>query len=156
METLTHLDPATKDAVADLIHANVNEAHALEEALRQSDSLGLGVHLRSLAKERRALAHQLQSLLGMSGEQPPRTSSLRSEVELLWQGFKSAILGGDPERIVKQVIAGEDRLEHAYHDALRAAPASPLNATLMDHVRRIRDDKETLRVLMSSLQSPIA
>lgn len=156
METLTHLDPATQDAVADLVHANVDEAHTLEEALRQSETLGLGVHLRSLAKERRALAHQLQSLLGLSGERPAQTSSLRNELKLLWRGFKNAILGGDPERIIHQVIKGEDRLEHAYHDALRAAPASPLNATLMDHVRRIRNDKETLRVLLSSLQGSIA
>lgn len=151
METLTHLKPETQDALAGLVHANMDEVAALEEAAMACESRGLMIHVTDLAKQRIALADELKSALALSGVREAKEGTVLGNLRTLWSKLQHSVLGGDPAKIVDEVIAGEQALEAAYRDALAETRGSPANALLMNHIQRIRREEHLLEELKEAL-----
>lgn len=148
----SHLSSPLLALLRSLTQANRADADALREAGSATPAANLAAHLESMARRRCAFAATLEGfLIENEVETPAHGPSLLATLGLIWAHLKLALRGGDPTRVIDHVLAVGAELEGAYREALALLPGSPLNALFMEHLRQVRSDARTLKLLREAL-----
>lgn len=147
METSTNLNQATIDELKSLVTANANSASIFREAGELAKDRRLTDLFADVARTRESNASALQEGLALSGEFEEASTNLVEPLQRWWMKARDVIQSEEGVGLLSELERSEDRILHAYEDALRKTAGSPLNATLLSQLAAVKRHHDVVRDL---------
>ena len=96
----------------------IDSINGYEDAAKDIDNSRFEEIFRQRASERRQVIDDLRNEIRRLGGDPPDEGSFMGKTHQRWMDLKSAVTGGDEQRIINSVEAGEDYLKEKFETAL--------------------------------------
>jgi uncharacterized protein (TIGR02284 family) len=96
----------------------IDSINGYEDAAKDIDNSRFEEIFRQRASERRQVIDDLRNEIRRLGGDPPDEGSFVGKTHQRWMDLKSAVTGGDEQRIINSVEAGEDYLKEKFETAL--------------------------------------
>lgn len=153
MESRSNLAEATVEELQELVKANANSARIYGEAAELAGSSHLETLFRDLRDERRAQATELRAHLATSGVAQDAETTLTAPLQTWFMKARDAIQKDHHVGVLSELERSEDRILHAYEDALRATAGSPVNGDLQRQVGRVKAAHDRIRDLRDAAKA---
>lgn len=135
------------DTLNDLIRI-VEDSHEgyrqAAEAVREEDLKAL---FNDLAAQRGAIVRELQRLVAEQGGAPDMGGTVIGGAHRFFLELKNNVLGHDREAILNEVQRGETECVNRYDVALAKELPLPITTVVVQHLDRIRVDRDRMSML---------
>lgn len=98
----------------------IDSINGYEDAAKDIDNSRFQQIFRERASERRQVVDDLRNEIRRLGGDPADEGSFMGKTHQRWMDLKSAVTGGDEQRIINSVEAGEDYLKEKFETALES------------------------------------
>lgn len=98
----------------------IDSINGYEDAAKDIENSRFEEIFRQRASERRQVIDDLRNEIRRLGGDPPDEGSFMGKTHQRWMDLKSAVTGGDEQRIINSVEAGEDYLKEKFETALES------------------------------------
>lgn len=98
----------------------IDSINGYEDAARDIENSRFEEIFRERASERRQVVDDLRNEIRRLGGDPPDDGSFMGKTHQRWMDLKSAVTGGDEQRVINSVEAGEDYLKEKFETALES------------------------------------
>ncbi|QDU97493.1 PA2169 family four-helix-bundle protein [Lignipirellula cremea] len=146
METKFHLDEATIDELQTLIQINLDSQEAFTELAENVKGDPLASYFTKLSQDRATQAAELQSLVADNAEEPSKDGTMTGAAKRAWTNLRAA-LGGGRHTMLCEAESEEDRIKHAYEDALKREPGTAVSDVLHRHMANVKAAHDRVREL---------
>lgn len=153
METASNLDEATIDELKQLMKANADSASVFRDAAKETDASSLKTLFEQIAGTREDNASTLQSALAYSGTYEDIETSMAQPLRSWWMKVRDTLQSEEEVGLLSELESAEDRIKHAYEDALKKTAGSPLNAKLHGQYASIKDHHDRVRDLRDAAKA---
>ncbi len=145
--TTSALNPTTVDKLQKLIRANIDAVDGLRTAADIVDEPAIAKLFHDLAEERASLADDLEGFVTFNGEEAADDGSVAAAVHRTWIQLRGKLTSGDPAGILAEAERGEDHIKAAYEEVIKETAGSPVNATLLEQYRIVKEGHDRIRNL---------
>lgn len=150
METVDQLNPATLDALQDLVCVNLDSAKNFREAAQQVASPGLVELFESVGRIRARHATELQTHLRSHDVAAEQEGTMLGTLRRWWLDLRAWLSDGDPVAVLAEVERGEDVIKSTYENLLRKVAGNPLSGVLHRQFAEILVTHEQMHQLRES------
>lgn len=98
----------------------IDSINGYEDAAKDIDNSRFEQIFRERASERRQVVDDLRNEIRRLGGDPPDEGSFMGKTHQRWMDLKAAATGGDEQRVINSVEAGEDYLKEKFETALES------------------------------------
>lgn len=102
----------------------IDSINGYEDAAKDIENQRFQEIFRKRASERREVLEDLRSEVRRLGGEPADDGSFMGKTHQRWMDLKAAVTGGDEQRIINSVEAGEDHLKEKFETALESGDLS--------------------------------
>ncbi len=147
LETKTDLNAETIDQLQKLIRANIDAHDGLREAAEQISDQRVAKAFLEVAKQRSAIAADLQKYVEWNGQDAEDDGSVAASVHRAWMTARSKFNGGDPYVVLVEAERGEDSIKSAYEGVLKETTGSAMNDVLQEQFATVKAGHDRIRDL---------
>lgn len=145
METVTTLNDETVSGVQKLIEINIDSSKGFTAAAEKVENRDIANYFRRCGQRREAFSGELQRIIGMNGEEPEDSGTLKGTMHRWWLELRGTVQSGDEHAMLAEAERGEDAIKERYEEVLKETAGSPLNAMLHRQYASIKQDHDTIR-----------
>ena len=149
IETKSHLNASTLEAVQELYAANMGSRSFYEEAAKRVDSRVAAQLFREVAVERETLARELEEYLGVGDEK--ESGTWKDSLHETWTKLRGLLNGGDLKVLLIETERAEDRIKARYESTPKDTAGSALNDVLQRQHRIVKARHDRIRDLRDSV-----
>lgn len=153
IETHHNLREETIEKLQTLIRYNIDAYDGFQKGAESIDNPNLASLFRDLAKERAAMARELQEYVEWNDEEAEDDGSIQAAVHRVWMTIRTKLNDGEPYHILAEAERGEDYIKEAYEDTLKEIPGSALNDVLQRQYARVKAAHDRIRDLRDSYKN---
>lgn len=150
MEPKLDLDPATIEAIQDLIQANLDAAGGFKEAAKEIDDSIVSSLFSACSVQRNKHASQLQYYVVRNGERARTEGTWLASLHRVWLDLRAKLSGGDPYVLLCEVERGEDHIKAAYEETLKQTAGNALSGVLVKQYASVKDEHDQMCALRKS------
>lgn len=147
LETKCDLEPATVDALQDLIQANIDARDGFRLAAHEIEHAAISAAFEHFAHQRQEQADELTAFVECNGEEARREGSYAAAVHRTWMTVRELLSGDDTNAILSEAERGEDHIKDAYQTALRNTAGSAVNDVLTRHYAQVKAAHDRVKML---------
>jgi uncharacterized protein (TIGR02284 family) len=147
VETKSHLQAETVDALQDLIQTNVDARDGFRFAAERIENIAISSAFEMFAHERQLQADELSAFVETNGEEARREGSYAAAVHRAWMNIRELLSSGDDHAILSEAERGEDQIKSAYETALRNTAGSAVNDVLTRHYAQVKAAHDRVKLL---------
>ncbi len=147
LETKQSLNSKTVKKLQELIRINIDSYDGFRESAEEVKDSRIATLFRELARERSALATELQDYVEQNSAAPVEDGSFLAGMHRTWINLRSKLSGGDAYVILIEAEKGEDYIKAAYEDVLKETAGSAMNDVLQAQYVRVKAGHDKVRDL---------
>lgn len=131
-----------------LIKTTLDSMKGYEDAAKDAESTQFATMFADFARDRAAVATQLQGQVRTLGGEPEMESSMLAAGHRTFMDLKQAITGKDDKAIIEEVERGEDHIKAKYEEAMKAEGLQPATiAAIQDGYASVREGHDKMSAL---------
>ena len=132
----------------------VDSINGYEDAAKDIDNSRFEKIFRERASERRQVVDDLRNEIRRLGGEPPDEGSFMGKTHQRWMDLKSAVTGGDEQRVINSVEAGEDYLKEKFETALESGDLTSESRQVVERVyQSVRSGHDQISQLKQGLEA---
>lgn len=147
LETKCDLEPATIDALQDLIQANIDARDGFRFAANEIENAAISAAFEHFANQRQEQADELSAFVECNGEEARREGSYAAAVHRTWINVRELLTSNDANAILSEAERGEDHIKSAYETVLRNTAGSAVNDVLTRQYAQVKASHDRVKML---------
>ena len=151
LETKSHLQPATVDALQDLIQTNIDARDGFRFAAGEIENASISAAFEMFAHQRQQQADELAAFVEANGEEARREGSYAASVHRVWMNIREMLSTKDNHAILSEAERGEDQIKGAYENTLRNTAGSAVNDVLTRQYAQVKATHDRVKMLRDEI-----
>jgi uncharacterized protein (TIGR02284 family) len=135
-----------------LIETTLDSMKGYEDAAKDAESTQFATMFADFARDRAAVATDLQNQVRTLGGEPEMDSSMLAAAHRTFMDLKQAITGKDDKAIIQEVERGEDHIKAKFEDAMKDSDLSPATrSAITEAFASVREGHDKMSALKHSM-----